>query len=257
MIRNAIVVSISIFVLMSLFPEHAASANASRPLQIPVLEWQPRSDWTSVKSLGAVGDGRADDTPAIQKALDGVQNGSVIYLPPGTYRVTKTLTLVGPLTGVLMIGHGQETTLVWDGAVGGNLFADDGVAYSRFVGMRLDGRNKAAVGFHHDSDLRFETEVRHQHMAFVNFTDAGILANVSYEGSIVVEGKSPRRDGFLGFLTRLCTLSTHALYLKDNQNIVVSDFYVEQADNGFVFEGDDEDPPDRKPVGRQSRTRTE
>ena len=176
MIRNAIVVSISIFVLMSLFPEHAASANASRPPQIPVLEWQPRSDWASVKSLGAVGDGRADDTPAIQKALDGVQNGSVVYLPPGTYRVTKTLTLVGPLTGVLMIGHGQETTLVWDGAVGGNLFADDGVAYSRFVGMRLDGQNKAAVGFHHDSDLRFETEVRHQHMAFVNFTDAGILA---------------------------------------------------------------------------------
>jgi hypothetical protein len=50
------------------------------------------------------------------------------------------------------------------------------VAYSRFVGLFFDGRNKAAVGFYHYSDTRFETEVRHQHLAFVNFTDAGILA---------------------------------------------------------------------------------
>ena len=144
--------------------------------QIPSLPWVPRSDWVDVRRMGAQGDGVADDTAAIQSALSKAGQGSTVYLPPGTYRVTATLRLKGPLVGVAVIGHGRDTTLVWDGEPQGKLFADDGVAYSRFVGLQFDGRNKAAVGFHHDSHSRFETEVRHQHLAFRNFTDAAILA---------------------------------------------------------------------------------
>ncbi len=41
---------------------------------------------------GAKGDGVADDTVAIQKALDDHPNaGAIIYLPEGTYRITDTL----------------------------------------------------------------------------------------------------------------------------------------------------------------------
>ncbi len=144
--------------------------------QIPSLPWTPRSDWVDVKQMGAKGDGVADDTAAIQGALGKAGHGSTIYLPPGTYRVTATLRLKGPLVGVAVIGHGRDTTLVWDGEPQGKLFADDGVAYSRFVGLSFDGKGKAAVGFHHDSHSRFETEVRHQHLAFRGFTDAAILA---------------------------------------------------------------------------------
>ena len=144
--------------------------------QIPSLAWVPRSDWVNVKGLGAAGDGVADDTGAIQKALDGVVNGSTVYLPPGTYRVTKGLRLQGPRIGVAVIGHGRDTTLRWDGKAGGKLFTDDGLAYSRFVGLQFDGAGKAAVGFHHDSHRRFETEVGHHHLAFRGFTDAAILA---------------------------------------------------------------------------------
>ena len=152
------------------------TAATAEPPQIPSLSWTPRSDWVNVKSLGAVGDGKADDTAAIQKALSGVKNGTVVYLPPGTYRVTQTVRITGPLTGVSVIGHGRDTTLVWDGAAGGKLFADDGVAASRFVGLQFDGQGRAAVGFHHDSHNRFETEVSHRHLAFRGFTDAAILA---------------------------------------------------------------------------------
>jgi hypothetical protein len=157
-------------------PLCAAAEAANTPRTIPVLNWEPRSDWANVKQLGAVGDGVADDTDAIQKAFTAVRDGSTVYLPAGTYRITRTLTLIGPLIGVLVIGHGRETKLVWDGEAGGKLFKDDGVAHSRFVGLFFDGRGKAGIGFYHYSDHRFETEVRHQHLAFVNFTDAGILA---------------------------------------------------------------------------------
>ena len=71
----------------------------------------------------------------------------------------------------------------------------------------------------------------------LQFTDcarATVLAGCTYEGSVVVDGRGPGRDGLLGFQTRLATLCTHGLYLRDNQSIVMSDFYLEQADNGFV-----------------------
>ena len=153
------------------------STGSGAPADIPALDWTPRSDWVDVTALGAKADGQTDDTAAIQKALDGVANGATVYLPPGTYRITETLTLTGPLIGVLIVGHGRDTRLLWDGEQGGRLFMDDGVAYSRFVGIAFEGRGRASVGFFHHSDNRFETEVRHQHLAFRGFTDAGIRAD--------------------------------------------------------------------------------
>ncbi|MBM4030439.1 MAG: hypothetical protein FJ291_01480 [Planctomycetes bacterium] len=169
-------ISQSWLALAAVLVSHLAWAAAPAGPQVPSLPWTPRSDWVDVKSLGAKGDGAADDTGAIQAALGKAGQGSTIYLPPGTYRVTATLRLKGPLVGVAVIGHGRDTTLAWDGEPGGKLFADDGVAYCRFVGLSFDGKGKAAVGFHHDSHCRFETEVRHQHLAFRGFTDAAILA---------------------------------------------------------------------------------
>jgi len=162
--------------MLSIHAAFSAQKATTTKVQLPILNWEPRSDWVSVKSLGAIGDGKADDTAAIQKALDGIKDGSTVYLPAGTYRITKTLTLRGPLHGVLIVGHGRNTTLIWDGEIGGKIFLDDGVAYSRFVGITFRGQNKASIGFYHYSDRRFETEVRHQHLAFYDFTEAGILA---------------------------------------------------------------------------------
>ena len=163
--------------LMVLALSLASAQTAPSDPQLPVLAWEARSDWQSVKAAGAVGDGVADDTAAIQKLLDAAQDGTTVYLPPGTYRLTRTLTLLGPRHGFLLVGHGRETTLAWDGEAGGKLFMDDGVAYSRFVGIQFDGRGKAAIGFFHHSERRFETEVRHQHLAFRNFTEAAVLAD--------------------------------------------------------------------------------
>ncbi|MHB9023007.1 MAG: glycosyl hydrolase family 28-related protein [Armatimonadota bacterium] len=152
--------------------------------RIPALNWNERSDWVNVKTdvtPGAVGDGMADDTAAIQKAFDEVKEGSTVYLPAGTYRLTKTLTLLGPRHGTLVVGHGRDTKLIWDGPVGGKMINEDGIAYCRYVGLLFDGRGKASVGLYHNTNLRFETEVRHQHLAFLNFTDTAVLVEPQHK----------------------------------------------------------------------------
>lgn len=151
--------------------------SAQAPADIPVLIWEERSDWVNVKTdvtPPAVGDGLADDTAAIQAALDQGGPTKAVYLPPGIYRLTATLTLTGPAVGCLVVGHGRDTRLVWDGPAGGRMFRSNGVAYSRYVGLTWDGQGKAAVAFDHAADQRFETEVRHEHEAFRNCTDFGI-----------------------------------------------------------------------------------
>lgn len=51
----------------------------------------PASDtWVNVRTLGVVGDGRADDTAALRAAIAGHR---VLYFPTGWYNVSDTLTL--------------------------------------------------------------------------------------------------------------------------------------------------------------------
>ena len=165
------------FLIASIIPLLLAATVWADGLDVPRLDWQPRSDWINVKSNvspPAVGDGIHDDTAAIQSALNKGSNGKTIYLPPGTYRITQTLVFHGPGTGSAVIGCGRDTRLVWDGLIGGRMFWSDGIAYSRYVGLSWDGQGKAAVGFDHASQKRFETEILHEHEAFRNFPGYGI-----------------------------------------------------------------------------------
>ena len=65
------------------------------------------------EAFGAAGDGVADDAPAIQKALDTLQEtrgGGIVLLPPGRYRLGRTIHL---WKGIRLIGFGpQRPTLV-------------------------------------------------------------------------------------------------------------------------------------------------
>src|SRR6476619_3655796 len=52
------------------------------------------ADIKNVKDFGAVGNGVANDTAAIQTAMNWAANIiGVIFFPPGTYKVTGTITL--------------------------------------------------------------------------------------------------------------------------------------------------------------------
>jgi len=87
---------------------------------IPELRWIERSDWINVKTdirPKAYGDGKHDDTEAIQAAINliGPRPGDskVVYFPPGEYRITSTLQLA-KRQGAMLVGHGRTTRLVWD-----------------------------------------------------------------------------------------------------------------------------------------------
>ncbi|QDO97788.1 hypothetical protein FNB15_11140 [Ferrovibrio terrae] len=55
----------------------------------------PAKRMLSVADFGAIGDGVADDTAALQAALDRVpaNGGTFVDIPPGTYKVTATLNI--------------------------------------------------------------------------------------------------------------------------------------------------------------------
>lgn len=57
----------------------------------PQYENVPASSFVSVKSAGALGDGRTDDTAAIQRILDQATAGQVVYFDHGNYVVSKTI----------------------------------------------------------------------------------------------------------------------------------------------------------------------
>lgn len=60
----------------------------------------------SVKWFGAVGDGLADDTAAIQAAMDCMPEGGIVFFPDGTYRTTSRLIVKH--RNVMLTGTGKR-----------------------------------------------------------------------------------------------------------------------------------------------------
>jgi sugar lactone lactonase YvrE len=65
-----------------------AAMPAMLPPAIPALP--PSGEWVNVQTLGVKGDGKTDDTAALQQAID---THRVLYFPSGQYVVRDTLTL--------------------------------------------------------------------------------------------------------------------------------------------------------------------
>ncbi len=173
-----------VLIFLSLWLAPLAARAAAPPL--PVLNWQQRSDWINVKTdvkPAAVGDGVHDDTAAIQAGLNRLSRGyfgsKTLFLPAGTYRITKTLTLDN-LLGALIVGTGRTTRILWGGTRGQVMFLSDGVSCCRYIGLTWDGANTAGIGIDHRPRRSYETCVRHQDEAFLNFTMAGIRMGYNY-----------------------------------------------------------------------------
>ncbi len=123
--------------------------------------------WVNVKTgYGAVGDGVADDTRAMQNAFS---SGRSIFLPEGTYRVTDTLDLD---TGTCVRGEGCGFTrkvqrlnrtgvsrILYDGPEGGTVVLASGAPHTNLRNFVIDGNMKAAVGLQFTYSYSFNNHV--------------------------------------------------------------------------------------------------
>ncbi|HRK32202.1 MAG TPA: glycosyl hydrolase family 28-related protein [Tepidisphaeraceae bacterium] len=146
--------------------------------------------WINVKDYGAIGDGTADDTAAIQAAINAAQvaatpdKRNLVYLPNGTYRITETLEVyhnqglrfvgVGNVAGLPAYVGGYANPpsrqtgaiLYWDGGPGGILLRlvgsyDGAIENLAFVGatpQRYIFDALISSGNPGDQKIRFNSE---------------------------------------------------------------------------------------------------
>jgi len=120
----------------------------------------------NVKGYRAKGDGVANDTEAIQRAIDdcAAAGGGIVFLPAGTYKITASLVISSSSVYLLGVGHesrvfgGTQTApasrLLWGGTSGTGPMIDFGAALSAtevilgggVSNLTLDGFTLATVG---------------------------------------------------------------------------------------------------------------
>ncbi|KAK4447140.1 pectate lyase superfamily protein-domain-containing protein [Podospora aff. communis PSN243] len=82
----------------------------------PQYENVPASSFVSVKANGAKGDGVTDDTAAIQKIFDSVQDGQIVYFDHGAYIITdtvkvpKNIKITGEILPLILAGGDKAFT---------------------------------------------------------------------------------------------------------------------------------------------------
>ncbi|MEO6916221.1 MAG: glycosyl hydrolase family 28-related protein [Chitinophagaceae bacterium] len=125
----------------------------------------PFASWANVKTrFHAKGDGKTDDTKALQTALDSLTTTIdvefnrevatryvVVYLPAGKYNISKTLTLAGKI-GVSFIGEDPlNTTIRWIGGDNDTMFFSNRSSHLKVSRITWDANNKKniqQVGMH-------------------------------------------------------------------------------------------------------------
>lgn len=162
------------------------------------------ADVVNVKDFGAVGDGVADDTRAIQAALDAVarRGGGTVLVPAGTWVVapsgTKTWLKVGSDTTVQGAGETATVFKVKDAAgdyrtLFGQASPSVVVRNVRFAGFRID---QNAAG-NRTADVRVGDGSRDQDAIFLTAFDGVTVEGVAVDpatgvNTVALNGRSAR-----------------------------------------------------------------
>ena len=122
------------------------------PPATPDLFVGPFPHWLNVKAhFAALGDGLSDDTAALQKAFDAVEENKgfkTLYLPAGIYRLSKTLTMKAA-GNLRIVGESPEAVVLkWDGPVNQDVLFFNGVRFVQLGRLTLRGSGRAGVGLH-------------------------------------------------------------------------------------------------------------
>lgn len=94
------------------------------------VQLQNQSGVYNVHDFGAVGDGVTDDTAAIQTAIDTAitAKASLVYLPPGTYKISAALSITTNNIQFTLKGAGIGVTSITQSAV-----ASDGISATGYL----------------------------------------------------------------------------------------------------------------------------
>jgi hypothetical protein len=125
------------------YPAELAPPTPTQLDSVEILRWKkapPEELLVSVAKFGAIGDGKTDDTEALQKAIDA--EGWRLYFPPGEYVITRPLGLNNSeisdvrhhAAGGWWAGAGSDKTIIRNIA-GGSVFISQGIAFYKFEGI--------------------------------------------------------------------------------------------------------------------------
>ena len=109
----------------------------------------PAAVYLTAEEFHAHGDGKEDDSAAVQAAIDKQQASKgegIVFIPPGRYRITRTIYL---WPGVRVIGYGSQRPVF---VLGENTPGyQDGIAYMFFFAgarPRPEGAGSPRAGYH-------------------------------------------------------------------------------------------------------------
>lgn len=90
-----------------------------------LLQDKFREAFISAKDYGAVGDGLADDTAALQAAINRIKaiGSGTLKIPAGTYKISSTaLSLASSSTGIAIVGDGHNATIISQSSASTDVF---------------------------------------------------------------------------------------------------------------------------------------
>ena len=189
-------------------------------------EWNG-SDWKvhnkseiNVKDYGAIGDGVADDTAAIQRVMDNIVGVGSIFLPVGKFRITQSLILRRPRS---LFGNGDAEIIADFGSwkntdyVALKLLVDDAVTQ---VGV-LEGLKSQVSGFKiagiNNSSIK-STAIK----AYSIYRDVASAVNISFIGIV-----------YNIYITRFDT----AINLRECWNSTFSNLIITDCRLGILIDG--------------------
>jgi hypothetical protein len=158
-------------------------------------------NWINVKSQGAQGNGVADDTAAIQRAINAIPaQGGTVYFPAGQYKISSTLTIGNGSSGAIstignnlrLLGQGGPTNIAFgDSKAGVALVWAGGASIMLNVLGPISG--VGIDGFYFDAAGLANTCLRVDHSDRSNYTKIECI-NFLTEG--IIQTAYPAPTGF-------------------------------------------------------------
>ncbi|MFW5798474.1 MAG: glycosyl hydrolase family 28-related protein [Planctomycetota bacterium] len=200
----------------------------------------PRPTSPNVFDFGAVGDGKADDTAAIRRAIeaictvdDGRSRARRLVVSPGTYRLTGTIVLTPENNHLVIECPGGEARLVWDGPRGGNMIETWAQRGLQMRDLVLDGAGKAGTLLRVNS-----TDGKHENQYLKRFGQRAATA-YTLERLKFMKADTGVSFGDESYINSdLCTLShcgfsrlETGIRMKSVQNL---GFFIPRPDFGYV-----------------------